>query len=85
MAKEARADKRVVLGKQGWIRADQGFAVRSCTIEDMSGTGVRILVDSPRTVSDNFNLMTSRDSGMGRACRIKWRNGREIGAEFRGR
>ena len=49
-----------------------------------SPEAVRILVDAPRDVADRFSLLTSRDAAPGRRCKVKWRRGAEIGAEFVG-
>ena len=51
---------------------------------DLSNTGVRIMVDAPHDVADRFSLLLSRGAAPGRRCRVKWRNGCEIGAEFVG-
>jgi hypothetical protein len=50
----------------------------------MSSTGVRIMLEAPRDVAGQFSLLLSRDAAPGRRCRVKWRNGSEIGAEFVG-
>ena len=42
------------------------------------------MVDAPRDVTDSFSLLLSRDAAPGRLCRVKWRTGSEIGAEFVG-
>ena len=72
------------VGTKAWIRFDDGFSVRACRLFDLSGTGFRIVVDAPRDVTDRFSLLLSRDAAPGRRCRVKWRNGSEIGAEFVG-
>ena len=75
---------RAAIGTKAWIRFDDGFSVRACRLIDLSSTGVRIMVDAPRDVADRFSLLLSRDAAPGRRCRVKWRNGSEIGAEFVG-
>jgi hypothetical protein len=72
------------IGSKAWIRFDDGFSVRACRLVELSGTGFRIVVDAPRDVTDHFSLLLSRDGAPGRLCRVKWRNGSEIGAEFVG-
>ena len=71
-------------GTKVWIRLDDGFSVRACRLIDLSSSGVRLLVDAPHDVADRFSLPLSRDAAPGRRCRIKWRSGSEIGAEFVG-
>jgi hypothetical protein len=71
-------------GTQAWIRFDDGFSVRPCRVVELSNSGVRIEVDAPHDVASRFSLLLSRDAAPGRRCRIKWRQGAEIGAEFIG-
>jgi hypothetical protein len=80
--KEFRKSARSKSGTSGWIRLAQGFATRPCTIVDRSETGVQISVDTPQSVPANFSLLQSRTVGTGKRCRVKWRRGSRIGAEF---
>ena len=84
MRKDLRHTPRAAIGSKVWIRYDDGFSVRACRLVDLSGTGFRIVVDAPRDVTDRFNLLLTRDAAPGRRCRVKWRSGSEIGAEFVG-
>ena len=84
MRKDLRKTPRAAIGSKAWIRFDDGFSVRACRLIDWSGTGIRIGVDAPRDVADRFSLLLSRDAAPGRRCRVKWRTGSEIGAEFVG-
>lgn len=70
------------MGTKVWIRFDDGFSVRQCVLQDFSSTGVRLVVDEPHTVASHFSLLLKRDANPGRRCRVKWRRGKEIGAEF---
>ena len=65
-------------------RFDDGFAERACRLVDLSAGGVRLRVDTPADVASYFSLLLTRDAVPGRRCRIKWRKGSEIGAEFVG-
>ena len=65
-----------------WIALDGGFAVRSCSVVDLSDTGVQIKIDPADFVPSYFTLMTSRNSGTGRRARVVWRRGSKIGAQF---
>lgn len=80
--KDARKARRKTLGSKAWIRLDGGFALRPCMVADLSDTGVQIVVDAPQSIPNQFRLLLSRDAGMGRNCRVKWRRGSQIGAEF---
>jgi hypothetical protein len=84
MRKDSRSTPREAIGAKAWIRFDDGFSVRACWLMDLSNTGVRIMVDAPRDVADRFSLLLSRSAAPGRRCRVKWRKGSEIGAEFVG-
>ncbi len=84
MRKDSRKDKREDVGTKAWVRLDGGFSVRACRLVDLSNSGVRILVEAPHDVADRFSLLLTRGAAPGRRCRVKWRNGSEIGAEFVG-
>jgi hypothetical protein len=70
------------MGAPAWIRPDDGFSVRECLISDISPTGVRLIVDPAIITMKRFRLMTSRNAAHGCPCRVRWRRGSEIGAEF---
>jgi hypothetical protein len=82
MPKEYCNAEREKLGTQAWIRFDNGFSVRPCMVADLSSSGVRLVVDEPHAVAGQFSLLFKRDAIPGRRCRVKWRHGFEIGAEF---
>ena len=82
MRKECRNAERENLGTQAWIRFDNGFSVRPCLVADLSSSGVRLVVEEPHAVAMQFSLLLTRDATPGRRCRVKWRRGFEIGAEF---
>ena len=84
MRKNDRSSSRESLGTRAWIRVDDGFSVRPCTVADLSNTGVRLVVDEPHAVAARFRLLLRRDAIPGRRCRVIWRKGQEIGAEFVG-
>jgi len=69
-------------GTKAWIRFDNGFSVRPCLLADLSRWGVRIMVNEPHAVAGQFRLLFKREAALGRRCRVKWRSGFEIGAEF---
>jgi hypothetical protein len=58
--------------------------MRKCVIADLSDGGVKLMVGDPREISSQFVLLPSREASTGRRCRVKWRNGTHIGAEFVG-
>lgn len=84
MSRDARRAGRELLGTKAWIRFDDGFSVRACRVLDLSSKGVRLMVEAPHEVADQFRLLLTRSAAPGTRCRIKWRKGSEIGAEFIG-
>ena len=84
MRKDLRKAAREEMGTKVWIRFDDGFSVRACRLIDLSSSGFRLLVDAPHDVAGHFSLLLTRHAAPGRRCRVKWRRGREIGAEFVG-
>jgi hypothetical protein len=70
------------MGSPAWIRSDNEFAVRKCIISDISPTGVRLVVDPSHLTMKRFSLLLTRDAAQGCACRVKWRRGNVVGAEF---
>lgn len=70
------------MGAAAWIRPEEGFSVRKCIISDISPTGVRLLVDRSAVTMKQFRLLTTRNAARGCLCRVRWRRGLEIGAEF---
>ena len=65
-----------------WIALDGGFAVRPCSVVDISNTGVQIKIDPADFVPSYFTFMTARNHGTGRRARVIWRRGSKIGAQF---
>ena len=82
MSRDGRRAGREPLGAKAWIRFDDGFSVRACRVVDLSSKGVRLMVEAPHDVADQFRLLLTRSAAPGTRCRIKWRKGCEIGAEF---
>jgi PilZ domain len=80
--KEFRNSPRKDSASNAWIRLEEGFAVRPCTVVDLSDTGVQIVIDGTGSVAGVFSLLLTRSAGAGRRCRVKWRRGSRIGAEF---
>ena|SRR5271166_3771355 len=79
--KELRRASRRKVSADAWIRLDGGFAMRPCSVIDLSDTGVQISVGAGEPVPSTFTFVMSR-SAAGRRARVKWRRGSQIGAEF---
>jgi hypothetical protein len=82
MLKDIGSATRKPVGTKAWIRLDDGFSVRPCRVLDLSGKGVRLMVDAPQDVASQFRLLMTRSAASGTRCRIKSRKGCEIVAEF---
>jgi len=80
--KEHRKANRKTLGTDAWLRLDEGFAVRPCSVVDLSDTGVQVSTAAAQTVRGIFTLMMSRNASSGRRARVVWRSGSQIGAVF---
>jgi len=76
---ERRRSARSTLGSPGWIRLDDGFAVRPCRVIDLSPTGARLSIEGE--IPKSFAFLQSLNSA-GRKARIKWRRGNQVGIQF---
>jgi hypothetical protein len=80
--RDQRRAGRKATRTQAYIRLGDSFAARTCTVLDLSDTGVRIALDcSASTIPDTFSLLLSRNA-KGRPARVRWRRGTQIGAQF---
>jgi hypothetical protein len=69
--------------RQSWVRAAKIQAsgatrLRDCLILEISDSGVRLQAASGR-ITNRFTLLLA---GGRRECRVIWRTGNEVGAEF---
>jgi len=78
--KDKRGSRRIAINDRGYIRPDGGFAKWPCKVLDASATGIRLKLEGNHPVPRMFSYVTA--SGIGRAARVKWRRGQEVGAEF---
>ncbi len=81
MIKERRRSVRYSFNRYARIQAELAGPSRDCLIVDMSETGVRLhaeLADVP----GEFTLVVTGAERPRRTCRVVWRLGYEIGAEF---
>jgi hypothetical protein len=61
------------------IQFGTGSLPRDCTITDVSDGGVKLIAEYP-DIPPQFTIILS--TGNPRQCRLAWRNGCELGAEF---
>ena len=81
MFNERRKAVRYNFNRYARIQAEMAGASRDCLIVDMSATGVRLHSEYAELPSD-FTLVIAGADRPRRACRVVWRLGYEIGAEF---
>jgi hypothetical protein len=55
---------------------------RACVLSDVSDSGARIEIDEPDDVPENFLLLLSNNGAARRACRVVWREQRQLGVRF---
>ena len=79
MTARRRATRQQTL-KRGTIRAGRASGIE-CAVRNMSEIGALLVLDSPRTVPDQFTLLMSSD-GLRRHCEVVWRFTRKIGVQF---
>jgi hypothetical protein len=78
-SKDQRKSTRKPVNTRAWIRVDGGFAVRPCTLIDLSDTGARLSIEGE--IPASFALLLSQGS-KGRNVRVKWRRGNKVGVVF---
>jgi hypothetical protein len=53
-----------------------------CVLADISDTGGRLDVDDSDAIPDRFTLWLARNGSAKRACRVVWRQTRQLGVAF---
>ena len=79
-AENRRRSERLAMRGLGKIQAGTGSLPRDCWVSDVSDGGVRLHCEFD--VPDEFILALPGRNGARRECRVVWRLGHEIGAEF---
>ena len=82
-ARKTRSARRRV-NKQAWLVFDGEFALRPCTVIDMSDSGARLNIDQSDRLPKRFSLTFSRASRAGLQCEVRWKHGRAVGVKFLG-
>jgi len=80
-AAERRRTERQAVRGLAKILSGTGSLPRDCWISDISDGGVR-LHSERMDVPDQFTLILPGVNGARRECRVAWRLGHELGAEF---
>jgi len=81
MFKERRRAVRYSFNRFARIQAEMSGPSRDCLIVDMSEIGVRLHSEYVE-IPDDFTLVIAETDRPRRSCRVVWRLGFEIGAEF---
>ena len=79
-AENRRRSERLAMRGLAKILTGTGALPRDCWISDISDGGVRLHAEID--VPDEFILMLPGAHGGRRECRVAWRLGHELGAEF---
>ncbi|PWB60415.1 MAG: PilZ domain-containing protein [Bradyrhizobiaceae bacterium] len=80
MQQDRRRSQRHALRGLAKIRTSASTFPRDCWVTDVSDGGVRLFVEGLE-VPESFTLVFDGDARP-RECRVVWRLGHEIGAEF---
>ncbi len=82
MAKDKRKARRKHLHYAAWI-GDGDQLLQGCIVADVSEGGARLDCGDPAGVPEEFVLiLTDRQEGARRRCRVIWRSEKQIGVEF---
>ena len=76
-----RRTERHAIGGLAKIHIGTGSLPRDCWVSDISDGGVRLHAEGI-DVPDEFSLVLTGGNGTRRDCRVAWRLGHEIGAQF---
>jgi len=79
-AEDRRRSERLAVRGLGKLQLGTGSLPRDCWISDLSDGGVRLHAEVE--MPDEFILVLPGPNGARRECRVVWRLGHEIGAEF---
>jgi hypothetical protein len=79
---EMRTKHRQPLRYSARILTDAIGPPRPCMIADVSATGAHLVLQSDDELAPRFVLLLSATGGARRRCRLVWRSGLNVGAEF---
>ena len=81
MLQDRRRTQRHAVNGPAKIQSQVGALARDCLVADVSDGGVRLSAEGVE-VPEEFVLLLEGAGATGRKCRVVWRLGDEIGAEF---
>jgi hypothetical protein len=82
MSGEKRKSHRQTLKYPAKIDIGNGEGPMNCLLTDVSATGARVAVEFPDQVPEYFSLLLAPEHSVMRRCKVVWREGSAIGAEF---
>jgi hypothetical protein len=82
VAEERRQGPRRSLLCIPQITSLEGTRHWDCTLIDISAGGVRLKLDHPEAVPEEFRLSLTNSRRLWRRCRVVWRTNAEIGARY---
>jgi hypothetical protein len=80
-ARKSRKPRQKV-ERQAWFAGDGDFALRPCTVVDMSSDGARLRIEDAARLPGKFRLTFSRSTREGFRCDLRWRRGQTVGVKF---
>ncbi len=80
MLQERRKSVRYSFNRYARIQAETAGTTRDCLIVNLSDDGVRLHCEME--IPDAFTLVMADAARSRRACRVIWRLGLEVGAQF---
>lgn len=81
MLNEKRAEVRQAVNRLARLQESPITRVRDCTVRDISGNGVRVVIPGGMA-SNQFTLFLSDRAADERRCVVIWRLGDLVGARF---
>ena len=83
MSGEKRTFQRKSLTYPARLDAGDGKPPRECMLSDVSESGARVVVKDPNEIPDSVTLLIGSEGVAPRHCRVAWRDGTELGLEFK--
>lgn len=81
MLQEKRKHVRQPGNQDAKFQTGAGLPWQDCRVTEISSEGVRLHASSGQ-VPDRFTLMLADEDAEQRKCKVIWRSGDEVGAEF---
>jgi hypothetical protein len=81
MAQDPRKHTRIAWNRQGEVSSLAGHFICNCFVKDISPGGACLIVPAAEVVPDYFRLNYGVEE-LTPKCRVRWRNGNEMGVEF---